>query len=129
VLVLCNSLNYIVLAMGHSLRRLTALILPLALLSLFSACLGLCAEHVESANVLTISVSESDSCGGEDFECCPVTEGQSLLREGVSYAVAALRIVENPFYHSSANHDGSISYAGSFSSPSPPLTLLGTLRI
>jgi hypothetical protein len=109
--------------MCSSLRRLTALILPVALLSLFSVCLGLCATHVEGENLAAIDVAESDSCSGEDSECCSVTEGQSLLPDRVSYSVAPVRLVENPFRNISVNRDAHLSSAVSFTSSSPPLTL------
>ena len=113
------------------LKRGLALMLPVCMVWLFAACVAMCAMHVETRS-LTKSFGHSDSIVALDTECCSVIDGQrSLLPERVTSTIVLLRATQSGGNSTvpSVALFSKLTRPACFSFHSPPLDLLGTLRI
>ena len=114
--------------MRHSSRRRgISLVLPISFVWLFAACLIVCATHVEGESVH----SESSLLTAEETDCCSMTSSPAVLAERFGFSIAPQKVLDPSFISPlRTGGDGPfVSLPVPFSSSSPPLELLGTLRI
>jgi len=105
-------------------------LLPICLVWLLVACVGICSSHSEEAIATTNETEHSRSLACDDAECCSITDTESLQPERGGFSITVSNGADDSnFSITTGQSIPAFGYPVLFCSPSPPLKFSGILQI